>query len=555
MNREQAERITTEYLKPIYGFALKRCANLQDAEDLSQETALKVFRALLARDDIESFDKFIWTVAHNALANYYRGKTRTAVGVSIDALAEVLQSDDDTADGIVEKESIDRLHTEIAYLSKLQRRIIIAYYYENKKQEAIAEELGIYLGTVKWHLFEAKKDLKRGMDTMRQSSELKFNPIKFHSCGFNGSGGTKPVDSFLRSALSQNIAYSVRYTAKTINEIAGELGVSPVYVESETEYLEEYGFLLKHKDKYIINFLLEEPTRELLILQNSMHKKAGGIFANELYDELINSGILDNPGIICCQMDKPISLTESEGADRNFILWSLIPYIAALSGENLMDDGISFEEAATIRPDGGHNICRAAVVSPDMVLPDDYVYMRNWGGPSWNSTGQYTLWRVDCEWSERRVSADRTSSIEANRVLSLYEREHGNVLAEDEYAWLAERGFVKTNGEYDGHFKSAWQIVALADTDIKRQLLAIGDRIKEKHKAKFDAIKEPYVKAVMSTVPDHLKKMIAYDLQFIFYSDGWFLLHCLKALMDNGKLKMPTEEQKKSLTTLIVPNK
>jgi RNA polymerase sigma factor (sigma-70 family) len=68
-----AEQITTEYMKPIYGFALKRTANMQDAEDLTQEICLKLFKTLLIKDDVESVEKFVWTVAHNALANYYRG--------------------------------------------------------------------------------------------------------------------------------------------------------------------------------------------------------------------------------------------------------------------------------------------------------------------------------------------------------------------------------------------------------------------------------------------------------------------------------------------------
>lgn len=201
MKREQAEKITTEYLKPIYGFALKRCANLQDAEDLTQEIVLHAFRALLVKEDVDSPDKFIWTVAHNSLANYYRNKANTVIGVPIDELADMLPSGDDIAAGVIEKQSADSLYREIAYLSKQQRRIVIAYYFENKKQEAIAEELGIPLGTVKWHLFEVKKELKRGMDTMRQASELKFNPIKIALCGFSGSAGTKgTVSSFFRSA-------------------------------------------------------------------------------------------------------------------------------------------------------------------------------------------------------------------------------------------------------------------------------------------------------------------------------------------------------------------
>ena len=128
-----------------------------------------------------------------------------AAGLISDPLPEILTDDN--------KDSIRRLRSEIAYLSKMQRRVVILYYFENQKQADIARELDIPLGTVKWHLFEAKKELKRGMDTMRKTSDLKFNPIKFHLCGINGSIGTKSLDEFFRSALSQNICYCVRNTA------------------------------------------------------------------------------------------------------------------------------------------------------------------------------------------------------------------------------------------------------------------------------------------------------------------------------------------------------
>ncbi len=230
MNRQDAEKIITKYLNPIFGFALKRCKNAHDAEDLSQDIVLKAFRALLIKDDIGDVNKFIWTIAHNALSNYYRDAAKSVIGVSIDEVAEIIAdpdsifNDDDNAD------TIRRLQSEIAYLSKLQRKIVIAYYFENRKQGDIAKDLGIPIGTVKWHLFEAKKELKRGMDTMRKTSELKFNPIKFHAYGINGSAGNRNPDEFFRSSLPQNICYCVRNIAKTVNEIADDLGVSPVYV-------------------------------------------------------------------------------------------------------------------------------------------------------------------------------------------------------------------------------------------------------------------------------------------------------------------------------------
>ena len=551
MNRQDVEKIVTEYLKPIFGFALKRCKNIHDAEDLSQEIVTNAFRALLVKDDVSDMGKFIWTVAHNALSNYYRDAAKSMLCVSVDEVANLISEPYSESDADDNAETVRRLQTEIAYLSKLQRRIVIAYYFEQRKQADIAMELGIPLGTVKWHLFEAKKELKRGMDTMRKASELKFNPIKFHSYGINGSVGKKSPDEFFRSTLAQNICYCVRNTAKTINEIADDLGVSPVYVETEVEFLEEYGFLQAQKDKYIINFIISEPTAELLTMQNDMYKRAAELFANDLYDELTSSGILDDPDILCGQTDAPISLTESPKADRNFILWTLIPYIAAWSGEKLMDESISFEEVATIRPDGAHNIYHASVVPDEMVLPDDYVYMRNWCGPMWNKGDYQMMWQIDSEWSDRAPVKERNIPEEQERTITLLNWEKHNLLSKHDYAWLAERGYIKTNGDYDGHFKSAWQIVVLASNEIRDKLLAIGERIKVKYQTEFDALKAPYAEAVLESVPAHLRKIKAYELQFVFHADGWFLVHCITALLKNGKLKEPTEGQRKSLTTLI----
>ena len=552
MNRQDVEKIITEYLKPIFGFALKRCKSIHDAEDLSQEIAIRAFRALLLKDNIENESKFIWTIAHNALSNYYRDTAKRIVGVSIDEAAEVIQDTDSVFDIDDNTDTLRRLQSEIAYLSKLQRKIVIAYYFENRKQADIAKGLGIPLGTVKWHLFEAKKDLKRGMDTMRKTSELKFNPIKFHSFGINGSVGTQSANELFRFALAQNICYCVRNEAKTIHEIADALGVSPVYVETEVDFLAEYEYLKQTQDKYIVNFIISEPTAELLVMQDAMYKKAAELFANDLYEELMSSGILDDESVFCNQM-LPGSTREKPLRDKNFLLWSLVPYIAAMSGEKLMDNTISFEEVATVRPDGAHNIAHATVVSDNLKLPDDYVYMKDWCGPYWGTNSAYTLWRVDTEWSGQRI-VNQYEHEAIKRILALYEHEEENLLSKEDYAWLSERGYIKAWGDYDGNFKTAWQIVVLKNKEIKTKLLEIGEKIKKKHKDEFDKIKAPYVDAVLNSVPAHLHKAKLYELQFLFHSDGWFLLHCIVALLKNGKLTSPTDEQKKSITTIILSN-
>lgn len=551
VKRHDAEKIITEYLKPVFGFALKRCKNPHDAEDLSQEIILRAYRALLRRDDIEDHAKFIWTVAHNALCNYYRDGEKSIIGIPIDDVAELIADDDLPFDDTEDSDALCRLQSEIAYLSKLQRRIVIAYYFENRRQADIARMLNIPVGTVKWHLFEAKKELKRGMDTMRKTSELKFNPIKFQAFGINGSAGTKDLSDIVRSPLVQNICYCVRNEAKTTRDIADVLGVSPVYIEGEVDFLAEYGFLKEQKGKYIADFIIGEPSAALLTMKDKMYKKTAGLFAGELYDELMRGDILDDDGI-SCGMTGAYSADGKPLRDKNFILWSLIPYIAAWSGEKSADESISFEEVATIRPDGGKNICHADITDENMVLPDDYVYMKNWCGPMWSHDGKNILWQINSEWSERGNDLISYSD-NAKRVISMYERGEENPLSADDMAWLSELGYIRTQRADNGQITGTWQIVVLKNKEIKEKLLAIGDRLKEKYKAEFDAAKAPYIEAVLAGTPAHLRKTAEYELQFTFGSDGWFLLHCIVALLDAGKLKLPKEEQRKALMTLIFP--
>ena len=94
MKRQDVENTITEYLKPVFGFALKRCKSIHDAEDLSQEIVLRAYRALLAKEDIADMGKFIWTVAHNTLSNYYRDAAKSMIGVSIDEVSELIADPD-----------------------------------------------------------------------------------------------------------------------------------------------------------------------------------------------------------------------------------------------------------------------------------------------------------------------------------------------------------------------------------------------------------------------------------------------------------------------------
>lgn len=78
----EANEYINDYLKPIFSFTLKRTKTIQEAEDLAQEIIIKVYKALNNMDSIYSIDSYIWRIAHNTMANYYRGKARSNFSIT-----------------------------------------------------------------------------------------------------------------------------------------------------------------------------------------------------------------------------------------------------------------------------------------------------------------------------------------------------------------------------------------------------------------------------------------------------------------------------------------
>jgi hypothetical protein len=385
-----------------------------------------------------------------------------------------------------------------------------------------------------WHLFEARKSLKKGMDTMRNATELKFNPIKFSLMGSNGSIGAKGgTGDFLRSSLSQNIAYDIYREAKPVAQIADDLGVSPVYVESEVEYLTEYGFLTKKGNKYLTNFIIDEMTPEILRLQDEMYTEAAHLVGFELFDVLMKSDLLT---------DSSLYFPDS---DKNFLMWGLLPYLLAWSmgGE---EEKIKFEDVATLRPDGGHNIACAGVESN---LQQKYFEsMQQFCGPLWNGNEHIILWQVHSEWASWDLDLNIYQNSKSRDLSLLYRFSEGETLSKEDYAYLAQKGYIR--GE-NGDFELA--IIRLKDNAIKDKLLALAKAVKDKYIWELKELKNNYIKAVGANTPLQVKKMQAFGLQYLFRANGWFLLYTLKELLADGRIKLPTEEQRRSLSIVILP--
>ncbi|MBE5797186.1 MAG: RNA polymerase sigma factor [Clostridiales bacterium] len=536
MTRKDTAAFLHARMKAVYGYCLRRCASHQDAEDTAQEILLRTHAALIRRTDVTDPERYLWTVARNTLANLYRDRARCTVGVPVEAVDET-----DFQSALLEQEETRRLHGELARLSRQQREIVVMHYFRGMKQSAIAQALGIPVGTVKWHLHEAKKELKQHMNTPRPTQHLKFDPIRFSGFAVEGSSGSEGSPwRIFRSALHQNIVYAAWHKARTAGEIADALGVSPVYITDELDYLTEHGYLTCEGGRYRCAILLTEADDRLTDLADRMHQDAAELIAPALHRALSEADFWSEPGI-------HTGAEPTDSPDHSYALWALIPWCIAGSAA---EQAIPFSSVATLRPDGACNLLHATISAPGARMPALFEQMdSHFSGPCWNEMSGMTLWQMDTCWSSRRIG--EIYQHEAKTTLTRLRHFFDDAsLTREEYAAMAEQGLLRCEGDPDGLFHATLLPVWVSGKALRERLQRLCREVYARHSSALDTLKAPYAEALLSATPPHLHRARLYTLQNV-YQSGWFILHCLQHLTQTGLLRLPTEAEKRSLHTVI----
>ena len=71
-DEKSLELLIQSYLKPIYSFVYRCTGNTQDAEDVTQEVFVKVWRNLKKFDQRKSFKTWIFAIAKNTAFDHLK---------------------------------------------------------------------------------------------------------------------------------------------------------------------------------------------------------------------------------------------------------------------------------------------------------------------------------------------------------------------------------------------------------------------------------------------------------------------------------------------------
>jgi len=164
------DEICRHYERRIYFFALKRMRDPADAEDVTQEVFLQVYRGLAQFEGRSSLLTWMFGIAHNQVCRRYRRRRPVLLSIDSEEVA-ALESFETPADRKTDFVRILRNCSRVLEekVPKQQREAFELRYIENCSTRQIAETLGKSPQAVKISLFRTRRTLA---DNNRKLSQV-----------------------------------------------------------------------------------------------------------------------------------------------------------------------------------------------------------------------------------------------------------------------------------------------------------------------------------------------------------------------------------------------
>jgi RNA polymerase sigma factor (sigma-70 family) len=154
-NRIAQKNLYERYFGRVFGIAMRYTKNQEEALDILNSAFLKVFTSLDKYEDNSNLAGWIAKIVFNTAIDHVRRNTKYRQVMDFNVEAE----------HSVGNESLDKLQTEDLYrlIQKLpasSRSVFNLYVIDGYKHKEISEILDISVGTSKWHLSNARKELQ-----------------------------------------------------------------------------------------------------------------------------------------------------------------------------------------------------------------------------------------------------------------------------------------------------------------------------------------------------------------------------------------------------------
>jgi RNA polymerase sigma-70 factor (ECF subfamily) len=152
--------LVDRYKDLVFSLALKMLKNREEAEEVSQDTFIKVFKSLDKFKGDSKFSTWIYKVAYNTCLDRLKKNKREQHVVPIDKYTEgEVKTIDNALYAMEQKERQQTIQHCIQALPSEDAFLMTLFYFEEQSLEEIAKIMEITPNNVKVKLFRSRKKL------------------------------------------------------------------------------------------------------------------------------------------------------------------------------------------------------------------------------------------------------------------------------------------------------------------------------------------------------------------------------------------------------------
>jgi RNA polymerase sigma-70 factor (ECF subfamily) len=158
---ETIERVVHQHGQKIYNLALRMTGSHADAEDVTQEVFVKLFRNWLGLCSRQSLSAWIYRVVTTTCIDLIRDrKARAGRELAVENLETAATDAFDPSGAVQCKELGRKLDAAIQELTPPQVACLILFDHEGLSGKEIGEILGLDENSVRAHVFKARRKVR-----------------------------------------------------------------------------------------------------------------------------------------------------------------------------------------------------------------------------------------------------------------------------------------------------------------------------------------------------------------------------------------------------------
>ncbi len=169
--------LISKYQRQVHAYALQKIGDFHIAEDITQETFLRVYQHLETLNDPTQFSRWLYQIAnHLCIAWHRKNRLQTQpleeihiLEIETESYSQYVASENEKISAEAQRDLVKELLTK---LKESDREVITLHYFEEMTSSEIGTYLGVSENTIKSRLHRARQRLKKYESMIQEALDI-----------------------------------------------------------------------------------------------------------------------------------------------------------------------------------------------------------------------------------------------------------------------------------------------------------------------------------------------------------------------------------------------